>query len=110
VENELLDPEAMPEPFRNALLDYLGTLERYRLLTYGQQVVRAVRELEREPVLASVRAELRHLIVDEYQDVNAHRASPARSGPVRKPQLSRGIGRGRRPLRYPPSGLVRGRP
>jgi DNA helicase-2/ATP-dependent DNA helicase PcrA len=70
VENELLDPEAMPEPFRNALLDYLGTLERYRLLTYGQQVVRAVRELEREPVLASVRAELRHLIVDEYQDVN----------------------------------------
>jgi len=70
VENELLDPDAMPEPFRAVLLDYLDTLERYRLLTYGQQVVRAVRELEREPVLASVQAELRHLIVDEYQDVN----------------------------------------
>src|SRR6266542_479430 len=70
VENELLNPDAMPEPFRGVLLDYLDTLERYRLLTYGQQVVRAVRELEREPILASVRAELRHLVVDEYQDVN----------------------------------------
>jgi len=70
VENELLDPQWMPEPFREVLLNYLDTLERYRLLTYGQQVVRAVRELEREPVLASVQAELRHLIVDEYQDVN----------------------------------------
>jgi DNA helicase II / ATP-dependent DNA helicase PcrA len=71
VENEFLDPNAMPEPFRGVLLDYLDSLERYRLLTYGQQVVRAVRELEREPVLAAVRAELRHLIVDEYQDVNS---------------------------------------
>jgi DNA helicase-2/ATP-dependent DNA helicase PcrA len=70
VENELLDPTAMPEPFRGVLLSYLTTLERYRLLTYGQQVVRAVRELEREPVQTAVRAELRQLIVDEYQDVN----------------------------------------
>jgi DNA helicase II / ATP-dependent DNA helicase PcrA len=70
VENELLEPKVMPEPFRGVLLNYLATLERYRLLTYGQQVVRAVRELERESALASVRATLRHLIVDEYQDVN----------------------------------------
>jgi len=70
VENELLDPTAMPEPFRGVLLGYLELLERYRLLTYGQQVVRAVCELEREPVRAAVHAELRHLIVDEYQDVN----------------------------------------
>lgn len=70
VENELLDPAAMPEPFRSVLVDYLDTLERYRLLTYGQQVVRAVAELEREAVRDSVHAELRHLIVDEYQDVN----------------------------------------
>src|SRR5207244_8315782 len=47
VENELLDPTSLPEPFRTVLCDYLATLERYRLLTYGQQVVRAVRELDR---------------------------------------------------------------
>jgi len=70
IENELLDPATMPEPFRSVMLDYLATLDRYRLLTYGQQVVRAVAELEREPVRAAVHADLRHLIVDEYQDVN----------------------------------------
>jgi len=70
VENELLDPGAMPEPFRAVLGAYLDTLERYRLLTYGQQDLRAIAELERLPVRAAVHAELRHLIVDEYQDVN----------------------------------------
>jgi DNA helicase-2/ATP-dependent DNA helicase PcrA len=70
VENELLDPETMPDPFKTVLNDYLAALERYRLLTFGQQVVRAVRELERPEVRALVSAELRHLIVDEYQDVN----------------------------------------
>src|SRR5512132_2109371 len=34
----------------------------------------------------------------------------ARPAPSENPQLSRGNGRGRRPLRYPPSGPVRGRP
>jgi DNA helicase-2/ATP-dependent DNA helicase PcrA len=70
IENELLDPASMPEPFRTILANYLATLERYRLLTFGQQIVRAVRELERPDVVQSVHAELRHLIVDEYQDVN----------------------------------------
>src|SRR5207237_4553127 len=44
--------------------------ERYRLLTFGQQIVRAVRELEQEGVRALVLAGLQQLIVDEYQDVN----------------------------------------
>ncbi|MDQ2726816.1 MAG: ATP-dependent helicase [Actinomycetota bacterium] len=70
VENELLDPDAMPEPFRSVLGAYLDTLERYRLLTYGQQVVRAVAELHNARVLSAVHVDLRHLIVDEYQDVN----------------------------------------
>ncbi len=70
IENELLDPETMPEPFRGCLLAYYARLERYRLLTYGQQVVRAVRELERPEVATAVHGHLRHLIVDEYQDVN----------------------------------------
>jgi len=70
VENELLDPTTLPDPFGSVLRAYYETLERYRLLTYGQQVVRAVRELERPELAAAVHAELRHLIVDEYQDVN----------------------------------------
>jgi DNA helicase-2/ATP-dependent DNA helicase PcrA len=42
VENELLDPDLMPDPFRSILLSYYNALERSRLLTYGQQIVRAV--------------------------------------------------------------------
>ncbi len=70
VENELLDPASLPGPFGAVLQAYYATLDRYRLLTYGQQVVRAVRELERPELAADIHARLRHLIVDEYQDVN----------------------------------------
>ncbi|HUY09174.1 MAG TPA: ATP-dependent DNA helicase [Candidatus Dormibacteraeota bacterium] len=70
VENELLDPEVMPEPFRKVLLSYYATLDRYHLLTYGQQMVRAVADLSRPELRAEVQAGLRHLIVDEYQDIN----------------------------------------
>lgn len=70
VENELLDPATMPDPFGSVLCAYYEALDRYRLLTYGQQVVRAVRELERPELAAEIHSRLRHLIVDEYQDVN----------------------------------------
>jgi DNA helicase-2/ATP-dependent DNA helicase PcrA len=70
VENELLDPDKMPEPFGSVLRAYYQTLDHYRLLTYGQQIVRAVRELERPQLADEIHATLRHLIVDEYQDVN----------------------------------------
>lgn len=70
IENELLDPATMPEPFSSVVHNYYDTLERYRLLTYGQQVVRAVRELEQPALATLVHGTLRHLIVDEYQDVN----------------------------------------
>ncbi|HEY9472037.1 MAG TPA: ATP-dependent helicase, partial [Propionibacteriaceae bacterium] len=70
VENELLDPATMPDPFGSVLGAYYEALDNYRLLTYGQQVVRAVRELERPELAEQVHATLRHLIVDEYQDVN----------------------------------------
>lgn len=70
VDNELLDPETMPEPFRSVLVEYLATLDRYRLLTYGQQIARAVQALGDPVIRAAVHADLRHLIVDEYQDVN----------------------------------------
>jgi len=67
-ENELLGVEGMPEPFRSVLTNYLATLERYHLLTYGQQIVRTVEELATADLQAKVHADLRHLIVDEYQD------------------------------------------
>ena len=70
VENELLDPAVLPEPLRSVMLAYYERLDRYRLLTYGQQVVRAVRELERPELADQIHGALRHLIVDEYQDVN----------------------------------------
>ncbi|MFG2049624.1 ATP-dependent helicase [Micromonospora sp. NPDC048935] len=70
VENELLDTDPLPDPVKSVLHNYYETLDRYRLLTYGQQVVRAVRELERPAFAADIHATLRHLIVDEYQDVN----------------------------------------
>lgn len=60
----------MPEPFRSILTDYLATLERYHLLTYGQQIVRAVAELERPDLQRRVQSAVRHLIVDEYPDIN----------------------------------------
>src|ERR1035437_891247 len=70
VENELLEPGDMPDPFASVLRAYYETLDRYRFLTYGQQVVRTVRELERTELATEVHAQLRHLIVDEYQDGN----------------------------------------
>ena len=70
VENELLDPGSMPEPFGSILCSYCDTLDRYRLLTYGQQVARTIAELERRELSAEIHGRLRHLIVDEYQDVN----------------------------------------
>ena len=70
VDNELLDPSNLPDDFRTVLEAYYAALERYRLLTYGQQVRAAVEELGRPKVAERVQETLRHLIVDEYQDVN----------------------------------------
>jgi DNA helicase-2/ATP-dependent DNA helicase PcrA len=70
VENELIDPDAVPDPFGTVLRDYYAMLDKYRLLTYGQQIVRSTRELARPEIVGMVHRDLRHLIVDEYQDVN----------------------------------------
>lgn len=70
VENELLDAAQLDDPFRSVVQAYQDTLDRYRLLTYGQQVSRAVAALQDTDVALRVHSDLRHLIVDEYQDVN----------------------------------------
>ncbi len=70
VENEMLDPATIEGDFGDVLRRYLEALEKYRLLTFGQQVVRAVGELQRPEVAGKVHSDLKYLIVDEYQDVN----------------------------------------
>lgn len=70
VENELLNPLDLPEPFGETLTNYYETLDRYRLMTYGLQIAKTVEELEKPAMADRVHEALQHLIVDEYQDVN----------------------------------------
>ena len=70
LENELLDPAVMPDPFKSVLETYLASLDKYRLLTFGQQIVRSVAALDDPAVATEIHNSLKHLIVDEYQDVN----------------------------------------
>lgn len=71
VENELLDPDSLPmDHFSATLRAYYAMLDNYRFMSFGNQIVRAVDALGDTTVHARVTAGLRHLIVDEYQDVN----------------------------------------
>lgn len=70
VENELIEPKKLVDPFRSMYEGYLSVLEQNHLLTYGELVVRAVKELERPEIFKAAHQDLTHLIVDEYQDVN----------------------------------------
>ncbi len=69
-ENELIPLTALEEPFRGMAEKFYQLLDQFRLLTYGQLISRAVSELDRPAVAGAVHRTLRHLIVDEYQDVN----------------------------------------
>ena len=70
IENELLDINSMPEPFRTVLFEYREMLDKYRLMTFGMQIARAVEELQKPDVQILMKERIKHLIVDEYQDVN----------------------------------------
>ena len=70
VENELLDVQKLDDPFKSTYIAYLETLDRYRLMSYGLQISRAVEELKAPEVREKMVGSLKHLIVDEYQDVN----------------------------------------
>ena len=70
LENELIEAAKLKEPFRGIYQRYLDTLEEHRFLTYGQQILRAVQELGKAEVFNEIHGPLRHLIVDEYQDIN----------------------------------------
>jgi len=70
VNNELIAPDRLNDPFRGMVERLHSLLTEHRFLTYGQQIALTVSELERPEIFAKVHAQLRHLIVDEYQDVN----------------------------------------
>lgn len=71
VENELLQVEDLPDgDFKESSVAYYRMLDGYRFMSFGTQIVEAVRALEHPDVRDTVTADLKHLIVDEYQDVN----------------------------------------
>jgi DNA helicase II / ATP-dependent DNA helicase PcrA len=71
VENEMLPISALPEGrFRETLVKYYNMLDRYQFMSFGTQIVRAVEALGDRDVHSRLTHDLRHLIVDEYQDVN----------------------------------------
>lgn len=70
VENELLPLETLPDEFRNTVEELYAMLRQHRLLTFGLQIAKAVEVLRDDEVQAKIVPTIRHLIVDEYQDVN----------------------------------------
>lgn len=71
VENELISLDELPEDtFKEVVLRYYEMLDQYRFMSFGTQIVEAVGALDEQNVHMAATADLRHLIVDEYQDVN----------------------------------------
>ena len=70
VENELLDTEDLPENLKFSIERFNQFMDEYRLLTFGQQIARAVEALQDADVHKKITSDIKHLIVDEYQDVN----------------------------------------
>ncbi|WP_217697934.1 ATP-dependent helicase [Sinomonas mesophila] len=71
IENELIAVDSLPEDaFKSAVTEYYAMLDRYQFMSFGTQIVRAVEALENAEIHAQVTKPLRHLVVDEYQDVN----------------------------------------
>lgn len=69
--NELIDVATLAgTPLGDCVQKYIDMLERYHFLTFGLIISRAVEALGDPKVLARVTTPLRHLIVDEYQDIN----------------------------------------
>jgi DNA helicase II / ATP-dependent DNA helicase PcrA len=71
IENELIDPQRITgTPFGDCYIAFKQMLFRYHFLTYGQLISEAVKALARPAVFERVHGPLKHLIVDEYQDIN----------------------------------------
>lgn len=71
LENELIDRNQLAgTPFGDCYIAFCNTLARYHLMTYGRIIAAAVHFLQQPAIFERVHSRLRHLIVDEYQDIN----------------------------------------
>jgi DNA helicase-2/ATP-dependent DNA helicase PcrA len=71
ISNECISPEAVDRTdFGPMYRKYLAILDRLHLLTYARIVQCAVDALEEPATRERIVAPLKHLIVDEYQDIN----------------------------------------
>ena len=70
--NELISKEDLQDTdIGECYVAYKDMLDRYRLLTFGMIIAKAVEVLEQSPsIYKRVAGNLHHLIVDEYQDIN----------------------------------------
>ncbi len=69
--NELMTPAMLEDAtLRERYEKYLELMERFHFLTFSRIIAQAVAELERPAVHERVCGTLRHLVVDEYQDIN----------------------------------------
>ncbi len=69
--NELIPLEALDgTPLGDCVRAYRETLDRFHFVTFSSLISAAVEALSDATIHARVTAGLRHLIVDEYQDVN----------------------------------------
>lgn len=71
ISNERILASALDEtPVGERYQAYREALDRYHFLTFGLQIACALDALEQPEVFARIHGPMRHLLVDEYQDIN----------------------------------------
>ena len=73
IENDLISLDQLPDElatFKAAVEKLYELLDQHKMLTFGMQIGRTISALESEKTKDRITSGLRHLIVDEYQDVN----------------------------------------
>lgn len=71
ISNECISPAVVDStPFGPMYRNYLDILDRLHVLTYGRIVQAAVETLEDSEMRQRIVGGIRHLVVDEYQDIN----------------------------------------
>lgn len=71
VREEMINPNKLPSEFRQCYKNYLALLENEKFLDFSGMMFEVVNFLESdEEFTRKVREKYKHIIVDEYQDVN----------------------------------------
>ena len=71
VRGEMIDPKLLPDEFRRNYENYLALLDEERYLDYSGMIQEVVQLLETDSEFAEkINTRLKHIIVDEYQDIN----------------------------------------